>query len=88
MAISSTDEPPLLTKLVDKRFHHFIAGADLTKVGAYRYRCPMCGKIDFNDDNFGMCCTGPNPALHEHEMTDMLQEGIEDIGTHPRIYLP
>ncbi len=64
----------------------YIAGAVLLQRGAYSFRCPVCGKIERNDDQYPPCCTGPHPSLHEHEMTPMARVDVEDLATHRRIW--
>jgi hypothetical protein len=38
----------------------------------FRYRCPVCRKIEANDQRLELVCTGPHPSLHEHPPEPMV----------------
>ena len=32
----------------------------------FQFRCPLCDKIETNDQRMEIMCTGPHPSLDEH----------------------
>jgi rRNA maturation endonuclease Nob1 len=49
-------------------------GQDVTRVGAYAFRCEVCGRRYTQDDRYEPLCTGPT-WRDEHEPTVMMYAG-------------
>jgi hypothetical protein len=49
-------------------------GQDVTRVGAYAFRCEVCGRRYTQDDRYEPLCTGPT-WRDEHEPTVMMYVG-------------